>query len=177
MPRLFTGLEIPESVGRELALLRGGLFGARWIDEENYHVTLRFIGDVDDDIARDADDELRRIRRKPFCVTLDQLTTFGGDRPRALIARAQPNPALVDLQSENERVLRRAGLPPEPRKYVPHVTLARLRSVTSTAAADYLASRGLFTSLKFKVERFVLFSSRASTGGGPYIIEAEYPLE
>ena len=51
MPRLFTGLEIPKALGETLSLLRGGLPGARWIDPENYHVTLRFIGDVDDDIA------------------------------------------------------------------------------------------------------------------------------
>jgi 2'-5' RNA ligase len=176
MPRLFTGLEVPEHIRSELALLRGGLFGARWIDAENYHVTLRFIGDVDEDVARDADDELSRIRRKPFSVTLDQLAVFGGDRPRALIVKAHAEPALLDLQAEHERVLRRVGLPPEPRKYAPHVTLARLRQVSSVAAADYLASHGLFAPLTFHVDRFVLFSARASTGGGPYIPEVEYPL-
>ena len=53
MPRLFTALEIPASIGDSLAFLRGGLPGARWISPENYHITLRFIGDIDDSLARD----------------------------------------------------------------------------------------------------------------------------
>jgi 2'-5' RNA ligase len=68
------------------------------------------------------------------------------------------------------------GLEPEGRKYIPHVTLARLRESSSREVADYLALRAPFRSASFKVSRFVLFSSRASIGGGPYVIEAAYPL-
>ena len=72
--------------------------------------------------------------------------------------------------------MRRIGIPPEPRKFTPHVTLARLRAASSMAVADYLSSRGFFFSRRFEAQRFVLFSSRASTGGGPYVVEAAYPL-
>jgi 2'-5' RNA ligase len=176
MPRLFTGLEIPSDLARELATLRGGLSGARWIDEENYHITLRFIGDIDHSTARDIFYELGQIRRRSFEVAIEGLSTFGGDKPRAIVARARPAAPLVELQADQERMIRRAGVPPEPRKFKPHVTLARLRAASPAAVADYLAMRGFISSLRFEAKRFVLFSSRDSVGGGPYLVEAAYPL-
>jgi RNA 2',3'-cyclic 3'-phosphodiesterase len=176
MPRLFTGLEIPPDVATELSMLRGGLSGARWIDVENYHLTLRFIGDIDDRMANDVYAALERVRRPPLSVTLDGLSTFGGEKPRAIVAKAKAAPPLIELQAEHERLMRRIGIPPEPRKFVPHVTLARLRAASAMAVADYLGTRGYFLNRTFEANRFVLFSSRASTGGGPYVVEAAYPL-
>lgn len=177
MPRLFTGIEIPEHIAQGLSMLRGGLPGARWIDPENYHMTLRFIGDVDGDVARDIMQMLGAVRRPPFDLILDGLDQFGGRRPRAVFAGASNNPALHELQAEHERLLQRIGLPPESRKFSPHVTLARLRVSSAHQVADYLSSRAPFRSPPFPVTRFVLFSSRASTGGGPYVVEAAYPLD
>ena len=177
MPRLFTGLEIPPEVGVTLSTYRGGLPGARWIDPENYHVTLRFIGDVDHATARDLFSLLGDGRRRePLTVTFDALATFGGERPRAVFARAVPTSDLAELQSEQERLVRRVGLPPEKRKFTPHVTLARLRDASPIDVAGYIGTRGRFPKLSFTARRFVLFSSRASVGGGPYVVEAAYPL-
>ena len=176
MPRLFTGLEIPPDIADELALLRGGMFGARWIDPDFHHLTLRFVGDIDTRVAHDFFDELERIRRPTVTVTLTGVDAFGGDRPRALVALAKPTPALMALQAEHERAARRAGLPPETRKYAPHVTLARLRGVSPVAVADYLGSRSRPSTISFEAERFILYSSRDSVGGGPYIEEASFPL-
>ena len=176
MPRIFTGLEIPTDVAAELSMLRGGLPGARWIDPENYHLTLRFIGDVDDQTALEIESLLGRVRRGPFELRFDALSSFGGRRPRAVIAALAQTQALMDLQAEHERLMQRVGLEPEGRKYTPHVTLARLRDVSSRDVADYLTTRALFGPLPFAVSRFVLFSSRRSIGGGPYVVEAAYPL-
>jgi 2'-5' RNA ligase len=176
MPRLFTAIEIPAEVGDALAMLRGGLPGARWIDPENYHLTLRFIGDIDDALARDVAQMLDGVARAPFDLHLDGLDAFGGRKPRAVFAAATASPALVELQAEHERLLRRIGLAAEGRKFSPHVTLARLRDSSARQVADYLATRAGFRSASFRVERFVLFSSRASIGGGPYVVEAAYPL-
>jgi 2'-5' RNA ligase len=176
MPRLFTGLEIPRHVADSLAMMRGGLPGARWIDPENYHLTLRFIGDIDDALARDIAGLLGRAQRRPFEIRLDGLTSFGGRKPRALVASAAPAGPLMELQAEHERLLQRIGLEPDGRKYTPHVTLARLRESSSWQVADYLSARGHYRSATFEVSRFVLFSSRASVGGGPYVVEAVYPL-
>ena len=90
MPRLFTGLEIPPRVAQSLAMMRGGLPGARWIDPENYHLTLRFIGDIDDALARDIAGLLGRVQRSGFELRLDGLSSFGGRKPRALVAAARP---------------------------------------------------------------------------------------
>jgi len=176
MPRLFTALEIPSLVAQSLSMMRGGLPGARWIDPENYHLTLRFIGDIDDALAHDIAGLLGRVRRMPFELRLDGLSSFGGRKPRALVAAATPIAPLMEMQAEHERILQRLGLEPEGRKYTPHVTLARLRDTSSHQVADYLSARGYYRSASFQVSRFVLFSSRASVGGGPYVVEAEYPL-
>jgi 2'-5' RNA ligase len=176
MPRLFTGLELPTSLAHELAMMRGGLSGARWIDEANYHITLRFIGDIDHATARDIFFELRRVRRRPVPVALGELSFFGSDRPHSLIVKVQPTPEIMELQAEHERIMRRVGLPPETRKFTPHITLARLRNASTLAVADYLGMRGFLMPRRYVADEFVLFSSRESTGGGPYVIEAEYPL-
>jgi 2'-5' RNA ligase len=94
----------------------------------------------------------------------------------AVFARTSGNGELNELQAEQERLLRQIGLPPETRKFTPHVTLARLRNVSPIDVADYIATRGHFPKLTFTADRFVLYSSRNSVGGGPYIIEAAYPL-
>jgi len=176
MPRLFTGVEIPPDIGQALGMLRGGLPGARWITPDNYHLTLRFIGDVDEVTAQEVALALSRVRRVPFELHMEGLTSFGGRRPRAVVANVAPAQALLDVQAEQERLMQHIGLEPEGRKYTPHVTLARLRDSTSLDVADYLSARGYFRTAAFPVSRFVLFSARDSVGGGPYVVEAGYPF-
>ncbi len=177
MPRLFTGLEVPDEVASTLSMIRGGLQGARWIDPENYHVTLRFLGDIDDRTARDVHELLFGVRPRRIRMKIEGLSVFGGDRPRALIATVAPTPELAELQAEHERIVRRAGLPPEGRKFLPHVTLARLRSSSAQSVAHFLSDYGHFRPMSFDPDRFVLYSSRDSVGGGPYVVEEAYPLQ
>jgi 2'-5' RNA ligase len=177
MPRIFTGIEIPEVTGFLLSLKRGGLPGARWIDQDNYHITLRFIGDVDYATADEVSRMLERFADgPPLGLRLTHLGVFGGDKPRSLYAGVEPNEELQRLQASQERLLQRIGLRPEGRKFSPHVTLARLRGVGPGAIAEYLAQSPRFEAITFNVERFVLFSSRESVGGGPYVVEQAYPL-
>lgn len=175
MPRLFTGLEIAPHEAEELAALRGGLPGARWIEPADYHVTLRFIGEVGVSLANEIASELDGLHTRDLSVTIEGLGVFGGDRPRSIMARVAATDALCAMQGEHERLMRRLGLRAEPRKFLPHVTLARLRNTTSTDAAAYIESRGEFRRLQFVAPRFVLYSSKDSGGGGPYRVEAAYP--
>jgi len=177
MPRLFTGLEIPAGIGAELAEMRGGISGARWIEPENYHITLRFIGDVQLPAARSIVCALDEIRRSRLTIEFEGLSWFGADKPRAIIARIRTTPPLVELQAEQEWRLRRIGLEPKTRRFTPHVTLARLRGASPLAVADYLGHRAFLGQRRFEAWRFVLYSARDSTGGGPYLIEAAYTLD
>jgi 2'-5' RNA ligase len=176
MPRLFAALSLPPAVAATLASARGGVHGARWIDPGDYHVTLRFIGDVDARAAREVADALADVRRSPVSVAFDGLGSFGGDKPRAIVAKIKRSPPLTELQGELESRLRRVGLPPETRNFTPHVTLARLRAASSIAVADYLGARGGFAAPAFEAAAFALYSARDSVGGGPYVVEADYPL-
>lgn len=176
MPRLFTALEIPRNVALSLSLLRGGLPGARWIDVENYHITLRFIGDVDGRTADEIVDRLDRIDRPEFQLSLSGVGSFGSKKPHALWAGVTPLTEMSALQAEIERICQRIGLPPDPRKFMPHVTLARLKASRLDDVVQYLAGRGDFHTAPFTVSRFVLLSSKESVGGGPYILEEAFPL-
>lgn len=176
MPRLFTALEIPHDAALSLSLLRGGLPGARWIDTENYHLTLRFYGNIEGHVADEIAGALDRVRRPSFQLQLSGIGVFGSKKPRTLWAGVAASPDLVALQAEIERISQRYGLSADPRKFSPHVTLARLRDVSAAEVAGWLSSRGNFSSSPFKVSRFVMMSSRNSLGGGPYLVEESWRL-
>ena len=176
MPRLFTGIEIPADLGERLSLLRGGLAGARWISPEHYHLTLRFIGDVDMVVAEDAAEGLSTVRRQGFPLRFAGIGALGTRKQHSVVAQVEPSSPLLELQAEHERILQRIGLAAEGRKFTPHVTLARLRDGNPHAIAEYLTLRGGFFSGEFSVDRFVLFSARNSVGGGPYVVEEAYDL-
>jgi 2'-5' RNA ligase len=176
MIRLFVGLEIPQSVRERLIGMQGGVPGARWHMADQLHMTLRFIGEVDEDVANDVDDALSQIRAPAFAMELSGVGEFGGKNPRALWAGVRANGALVHLQKKIETALQRIGLPAEERKFSPHVSLARMKSPPRDKVAAFLAHFGLFASGAFPVERFVLFSSHQGTGGSVYHAERVYPL-
>ena len=171
MPRLFTGLEIPGDVAFDLSLMKGGISGARWIDAESFHITLRFIGDIDEMLARELAYELDGVETRPFSLRLKSIDAFGGNKPHTLYAGVEESAELRRLQSIHERICQVLGVAAEPRKFTPHVTLARLKDVDARKLHAYIAAHSLYSSRTFEVARFVLFSSRSSRGGGPYAVE------
>ncbi len=176
MPRLFTGLAVPPDIATRLSFRRGGLPGARWIEPSDYHVTLCFLGEIDDALARDAVEYLSLVDAEPFTATITGFGAFGGTKPRSVHAVVAPDPALMALQASQDRLLRRAGLDLEHRQFRPHITLARLRAEAGAArTAEWLALNP-DDRLTFPVDHFVLYSSRHSTGGGPYRIEEIFRL-
>ena len=179
MPRLFTALQIPADVAFDLECLRGGIDGARWIDREAYHLTLRFVGDVDNRDANELQYALSAIHAEPFELTIRSVGAFGGAKPRAVWAGVRQSEALRVLQAQNESICRRIGLAPESRQFTPHVTLARLKNgrPSSDAVQSFIGRHSLYESRPFEVTGFVLMSSRPSRGGGPYVVEETYPFE
>lgn len=176
MPRLFVALEIGHQASASMAMLRGGLTGAKWIDPENYHLTLRFLGDLECHTADEIADALYNIDQPQFSLGFSGLGAFGGKKPRSLFAAPDHHQTLFDLQSDIDRRCKRLGLGADKRKFTPHVTLARLRGTPPAAVANYISLRGGFGTPAHMVTRFVLLSSRDSVGGGPYVREESYSL-
>jgi len=175
MPRLFSGIAIPENIQTELANLQTGLDGVRWINPHDFHITLRFAGDIDGRQAEDFSQFLSRITFTPFEITLASMGSFGGKRPRAVWIGMEKNESIIDLHHAHEMAAQHAGLKPESRKFIPHVTLARLRGTNTYDVARYLEQKGLVKMTSFTVNKNVLFSARPGGGGGPYKIEEIYP--
>jgi len=178
MIRLFVAIPLPEMVRTHLALLQSGLRGARWITPGNIHLTLRFIGEVPNDVAADVDIALADISAAAFTLQLDGIGNFGrGTKPHALWVGVAPSQQLMHLQAKIESALVRTGLEPETRKFSPHITIARLRDVRLNRVEEWATLHGAFRSAPFHVDRFVLFASFLKSGGAVYIEEASYPLE
>tara|TARA_R110000824_G_scaffold118960_11_gene271805 strand:+ start:15868 stop:16437 length:570 start_codon:yes stop_codon:yes gene_type:complete len=173
--RLFTAIEIPDEIAARLLPMQQGFDGARWIERESFHITLRFIGDVAEDVADDIDEALSKIPFTPFNLSLEGVGVFGNEKPHALYAGVQPSEALTILQGRHESAMRRVGLKPETRKFTPHVTLARLQGFEVDEAQSFVMANNLFATPAFEVARFILYSAKGNTGGGPYLAERTYP--
>jgi 2'-5' RNA ligase len=168
MIRLFVGIELPPPLRLRLSLLCAGIKGARWVDPGNMHLTLRFIGDIDAALAR--------IRAPRFDVTLAGTGHFGGDTPRLLWVGVESNAALFHLRDKIEAAVMRVGLAPDPRRYSPHVSLARLKQVATLDVQDFERANALFRAEPFAVDRFTLIASYPTKSGAIYEDQAEYAL-
>jgi 2'-5' RNA ligase len=176
--RLFVGLDLPWETRQRLALLGGtGIPGARWVPIANYHLTLRFIGEVQAHQAEEADHALAALRAKRFTLELAGAGTFAkGGRETTLWVGVAKNPLLDHLAGKVETDLQRAGLPPERRRFTPHVTLARLDNAPPDKLAAFLQANNLFRADAVEVDHFTLFSSQLGKEASVYTAEVEYPL-
>jgi 2'-5' RNA ligase len=177
MLRLFVGIAFPPELKLRLSLLCSGVPGAKWVDPGNFHLTLRFIGEIGEDIAADVDAGLSRLRAHRFALQIAGTGVFGGDKPRSLWAGVERSSELVGLRDKVEQALIRVGLPPEPRKFAPHVTLARLRDPPLDKLRDFLAANARFRADPLPVEGFSLIASFQTKAGSIYEDQAEYPLQ
>jgi RNA 2',3'-cyclic 3'-phosphodiesterase len=177
MPRLFVAIGLPPPVRSSLAALQAGVPGARWTPEENLHLTLRFIGELDGAGFEDAVSALAEVEAPSFELQLAGVGQFG-DRRRAhaLWAGVRPSEPLALLRGRVEAALARAGMPRDERKFAPHVTLARLREAPLERVAGFLSGHGLYEGPSFAVTSFELYSSRLAHTHAQHLVEAEYPL-
>lgn len=177
MIRLFTAVAIPAEIGEHLVPRQHGVDGARWRPAEAFHITLKFIGDVQETQARDLDEELRAIEAPAFDLSLEGVGHFGeGVEIHAIWAGIAESPDLRRLAKANEAAARRADLKPEARLYTPHVTLAYLKRPAVPQVAAWIQAHNLLRSPPFRVGRFGLYSSWRTSEGSAYRLEAEYPL-
>ncbi|MBI1197883.1 MAG: RNA 2',3'-cyclic phosphodiesterase [Phenylobacterium sp.] len=177
MIRLFAALAVPDDIGIALRARQSGVGGAKWRPLEALHVTLRFFGDIREDVAHDLDAELTRVSGKPFAIELAGAGSFGeGAEIDAVWAGVAENPALSRLAEACEAAARRAGLKPEKRRYRPHVTLAYTRRPDPVEVARWVQANNLLKSPPIAIDRFGLYSSHQGREGSHYRLEAEYPL-
>ncbi|HLO79029.1 MAG TPA: RNA 2',3'-cyclic phosphodiesterase [Magnetospirillum sp.] len=177
MIRLFTGVALPDDLTRRLESLVGGIPGARWIEARNLHVTLCFIGEVEEGLAAELDEALVALRAPRFQLSLHGFGTFGRAKPNHLWAAVDKAPGLLHLQAKVEAAVSRAGVVPEGRKYVPHVTLARFKDAPLGRIQDFIARNSPLTAEPWPVDRFILYRSHLGRSGAEYEALAEYPLE
>lgn len=177
MIRLFVAIPLPEEVRDALAGIAAGVPGARWTASENLHLTLRFIGEVPEPEFRDIAEALSRVDGAPFWLRVKGVGQFG-DRRRAkmLWAGIEPTAEVQLLRNRVENRLTRLGLTPEGRKFMPHVTLARLKDTPVDWVGRFLSDHGRFETPPFEVSRFALFSSHLGQAGAIHSVEADYPL-
>lgn len=178
MLRLFAALDLPAAVADGLSRRQTGLAAARWRPREALHVTLRFFGEVAEDVAADLDEALGEISAAPFELGLSGVGAFGeADHMRAVWAGVEAAEPLLQLAARCERAARRAGLKPETRGYRPHVTLAYLpRAADPDRVGAWVQANNLLKAPSFRVDAFGLYSSWPSSGGSRYARERSYPL-
>ena len=176
MLRLFAALPIRPDIADRLVLLQTGVPGASWRPRENFHITLRFFGDIDHLLAKDLDELLGSIPGRQMKLRLKGAGWFGKREPHALWAGVDYDPALSDLAGACERAARQLGLPSDKRKFLPHVTLAYCHGTTLEVAEQFAAKHTSFETPEFWVDRFHLYSSHLGHGPSRYVPEADYPL-
>lgn len=175
--RLFVGLELPWELREHLSRLAGGLPGAKWVPPDNYHLTLRFIGEQPAYRAEEIDHALAGLKARGFALSVAGVGTFSkAGRPTALWAGVERSEPLDLLRGKVETALQRVGLEPERRRFSPHVSLARLDGVSGPKLAAFVQAHNLFRAEPVPIEHFTLFSSKLGKDHSVYTPEIEYEL-
>jgi 2'-5' RNA ligase len=175
--RLFVALDLPWEVKEELSDLSFNLTGARWVPTDNFHLTLRFIGEASRLQAEEIDLALATLRGRSFAFSLSGLGWFEKNgRVSALWAGVERNENLTRLQAKVETALHRIGLPPDRRRFTPHVTLARMDMPVTVQLASFVQANNLYRSTPIRADNVTLFSSFLGKDQPTYTPEAEYAL-
>lgn len=176
MHRLFVAIRPPAPVRAQLFALMGGVTGARWQNDDQLHLTLRFIGEVGPHAADDVAAALGAVHHPRFELALSRIGSFERrGQAEVLWAGVTPLEPLKALHKKVDQACQRAGLPPEGRAYTPHITLARLKRGSGSIAALVETSGGL-AGAAFPVESFCLYESQLTPEGAVYRIVERYPL-
>ena len=178
MHRLFVAIRPPEEVRDLLIDAMDDSPELRWVSDDNLHLTLRFVGEVERPLANDIADALGRVRFDSFALRVTGVGKFEQRNGGALWAAVEPKAPVADLAAKIDRACQAAGLEPERRTFHPHITLARYRRHSSAAALDYEQRNSGLASEPFAVDRFILFESRLSRHGAHYeeVVQLRAPL-
>jgi 2'-5' RNA ligase len=174
--RLFVAIRPPEPIRDLLIDAMDDSPALRWVSDEQLHLTLRFIGEVERPIANDIAARLERVRSPSFSLSVVGVGKFEQRNGGALWAGAQPKEPSAALAAKVERAIQQVGLEPEHRAFTPHITLARWNRRNAEAVDSFLRRNSDLRSEPFLVDRFILFESRLSRHGPHYEAVAAFPL-
>ena len=175
MHRLFVALRPPEPIRDFLLDAMDDSADFRWQDDEQLHVTLRFIGEVERPVADDLADALGRIRSEKLDLRIAGVGRFEQRSAGALWAGVEPREPVAALAAKVERTCQSVGLEPERRAFHPHITLARWNR-RSRGVAQVMQAHNRLTSDPWRVGAFTLFESRLSRHGAHYEEVANFAL-
>ncbi len=175
MHRLFVAIRPPAEIRERLLSIMGGVPGARWQDDAQLHLTLRFIGEVDRHRAEDVAAALGSVRQPPFEIGLSGVGSFGKRGKGALWAGVTPHDELKLLHKKVDQACLRVGIEPDNRAYLPHITVARLGR-TAGPVHPFLERWAGLASSSFEVNSISLYESRLGSEGAAYTIVERYPL-
>jgi RNA 2',3'-cyclic 3'-phosphodiesterase len=177
MIRLFIAIDIPSPLRLLLHAMGQGIPGARSVGEDQIHLTVRFIGEVEGGRAKDIQEALTEVRARPFALSIRGLGHFPPrGAPHVLWAGLSPSDELLQLRNRIERQLVACRLQPEQRKFAPHITIARLKDCPLKRLGEYLAGNALFQTDEFPVDNFSLYASRLTKSGAVHSVIQNYPL-
>ncbi len=175
MSRLFIALDLPEQIKNEIKRICFGLPGVRWVAIDQLHLTMRFIGEVDDSMFYNIRAGLSRVKFPELTLTLKGCGFFPPrKKPRVLWIGISVNDEIFQLRHKIEKIVRETGLEPERRKFSPHITLARLQSPSLKKVQNFLAANSMYRSQPFIVDHFSLYSSFLTPRGAIHTLEADY---
>ena len=177
MHRLFVAIRPPEHVRDLLIDAMDDSPALRWVGEEQLHLTLRFIGEVERPLANDVAAALARVRFPAFELAVKGVGRFERKNGGALWAGVEPRAPVAELAAKVERACVSAGLEPERRAFHPHITLARWNRRNAEAVTDFERRQADLASEPFAVAEFTLFESHLSRHGPHYEEVASYPLD
>jgi len=178
MPRLFVAIDLPENIKGNLESMSFGIPGAKWVNPEQIHLTVRFIGEVDGALFHDIKNSLEEINISAFELQLKGVGHFPPrGAPRVIWVGLEKSSSLKRLRKKIDSAMQKAGVKPEGRKFSPHITLARLKNSPVQKIAKFLAGNSLFSQDRFEVHEFKLYSSTLTQKGAFHTVERIYPLD
>ncbi|MEL7543188.1 MAG: RNA 2',3'-cyclic phosphodiesterase [Pseudomonadota bacterium] len=177
MIRAFIALQLPTEIRTRIAMIRPAIPDARWVDPDDMHLTLRFLGTCEEPTLDEICEHLSELDQGPLDLTPTELGCFGHSHMRAVWIGIEKTEALDNLRRQVERIAQDVGLEPDGRKFAPHVTLARMTRAPSAGVARALGEHGRTDLPPFRSHVMTALSSGRSRGGGPYRVEAHFDLE
>lgn len=176
MKRIFIGIFLPETFQESLSSLCFGVSGMKWTKPENLHITLKFIGEVENRLFEEISESLYDAKFKPFIVKVKGIGTFQNKFNQLIWAGLEQSEEILELYKKIEKMLSKFGIPKEKREYLPHVTLGRGKNVRQEKIQEYtMLHNDFFLPIPIVVESFQLISSNLKPSGSVYTIENEYP--